>query len=913
MSQGHRQSGDGSSPAGPFNFSQRVHTNEDQDMPDAPNPTQQPPQPGDVDPSQIDYSQIDFSGVNFDDLPDLDGFPGAPYPPQSPSNMLDSILGNNSSGSGDGTIVNNNNNSNNNNTTPSAPTFPPATGIPPIGDAISPNMLDPLLRYNSSGFDDGSITVNNNNNTNNNNVAPSAPTFSPATGIPSIGDTISPNMLDPLLRYNSSGSGDGSITVNNNNNNVAPSAPIFPPATEIPPIGNNFPNMLDPSLRNNSSGFGDGFNTVNNNNNNNNVAPSAPTSVIPPVGNEFSSVAPNPSLGNNSSAFGNTIIVNTNNNNNATTNNFANLQTPNATGSNPTPPQNPDAADPPRATIPRQFGTVEQYKKYGIPFPANRKLRCNTCSSAGTKSTNFTTCNVLIDPSNGVQMGCTVCTMWGLVCCVEDIALPPRPTIPPGKLSFRTCQACWDNKTKCDKTFPCSACFYDRNDTGSCVRRTGTYGCVDRDFAVGTELYPYVSMFGGGPRGINDPHSYDRVYTLPRDFHIQVVHWLKGGPLPLPPGYDIDPNQAPPRPQINLRVLPFELPTPLHAVQWRTLFQMQRQAEKIMEERAESTHRAILIPPDDEFGVGDLLPKVCTMLYKVSQDLRDNLPLSPGPATTVFELDLDVDLAAPAQLPPDHPEYANLSLVSNIPPQHPNPTGTPAIRSIPYSFQNSISGHGFACEEQLAAQTGWCKKPARMCCEDLSHVQPLPVCDQHNNHTAAIVDQLIKLISLSLRAYACSGCATTAATSFNVYDQKRIKVYGLPPHSLQNASLNMPEVLPTTGCTCRDKIIGRTLCTGHRLEHFLDIRFRAQAMYDYVVERRGRFLCPFCEARVGDDEYNFTDVNGVPSNNVAYTCMSCLGVVVLSGKVHARDYQVQVQNGFDVNAYIQTELRKLFI
>ncbi|KAI0106187.1 hypothetical protein GGR51DRAFT_174943, partial [Nemania sp. FL0031] len=204
-----------------------------------------------------------------------------------------------------------------------------------------------------------------------------------------------------------------------------------------------------------------------------------------------------------------------------------------------------------------------------------------------------------------------------------------------------------------------------------------------------------------------------------------------------------------------------------------------------------------------------------------------------------------------------------------------------------------------------------CSKPCSEVCIDLSHDSALPICADCDNRSKEAIGQAMTLIAPSLRAYACSSCAVQAATDLRVYGGKRFNVWGLPPNAFApnpkspedlEPSRSKGQPLPVTGCSCYTKIVDRRLCTPHRVEHFLDLRFKAESMREYVLQRRGRIVCPLCQKRAGADAHKFVDDDGekpgplsqktyTPHKNICYVCMGCSGIVVLDSYTHSTQFR----------------------
>ncbi|KAI1170556.1 hypothetical protein F4777DRAFT_108577 [Nemania sp. FL0916] len=539
------------------------------------------------------------------------------------------------------------------------------------------------------------------------------------------------------------------------------------------------------------------------------------------------------------------------------------------------PPGNQPPQNPTQAVLP-PFPNIQNLYVTG-----RRRKRCHLCSTFDPHSNAQKKCDWHIDTATGLQQACTRCSAWGLVCLVDDTLLPPRPNTRITIIQGHKCTPCSRAHTSCDRQIPCDGC---RNDAGACQRINRVPGLFTRGAGIATECYPYLASVGGGILGSNDQlNQFTQVYDLQPDFHIQFYSWVSAtGQFPMPPGYP-QPLRFPGRPQfqVQLRTLPLPLP-PQQAVP------QPPQPAQQPAPRGGAWSRPIIIPPGDEFRSAGARNVI---IFNVSSYLQG--PVPDNPLTTAYRLPANPNLAPFLQLGLDDPERADANLLVLPPPRHPNPIATPVLRSIPEFSRFDVDP--FAVRPCIGKIDGVpCGQPTGNICEDLYHLEhhPVAVCDTCNRDDSAMTEQGLRLFAHELRGYACAGCAVLA-TNPAVYANQRMNVWGLPPDSLDPANLvqnQTPSVdrgapRRMTGCACATNLLDRTICYGHRFEHFLEVRFRVLCMRAYIMANMGRMVCPVCLTRTGADAYNFTGGPGIAdqqqqNQHVMYVCLACFGIVV---------------------------------
>ncbi|KAI0537995.1 hypothetical protein GGR58DRAFT_321445 [Xylaria digitata] len=420
---------------------------------------------------------------------------------------------------------------------------------------------------------------------------------------------------------------------------------------------------------------------------------------------------------------------------------------------------------------------------------------------------------------------------------------------------FDICNSCSINGTTCERQRPCGACV--ERGTG-CIdvdrHRTPT-GVFPRGAGLGVETYPYLSTVYGGITGVNDPtFRWAQVYPQPDDFHIQYVRWLQGGPYPMPPGYP-QPNNPPERPNHYLQILQLPVlpaapsmsdsitvagpsnsgpqPGDLNPVPALSTSITQQApatpgpsnsnpqpgylnpvpAPLTFTSQAPVTTRQLIVP--DDVDMGELLELSLGMLtiHNVASEDGFQRPPSLGPTVRLFDI----------------------SPVGIFDQSHPNPLSIPSLRTIAYrSTVDPSPNQESQCQEQKNDGT-LCRRATHLVCEDFSHTHPQPVCGPCNNESRVQIEKAFSRFHLTLRAYACPDCAQQAATDPGKLQGKRFNVWGVPPDAFQSdlsltPSQSRGSPLRLTGCDCGTKLFDTVLCRPHRVEHFLDVRAKVNAM-----------------------------------------------------------------------------------
>lgn len=516
-----------------------------------------------------------------------------------------------------------------------------------------------------------------------------------------------------------------------------------------------------------------------------------------------------------------------------------------------------------------------------VRFVNRLKKRCTLCAAHPVGSAVFRDCHWKADPLTGESYGCQRCKTLGLVCCVDGFALAPNP-----KVTIRTkntagkCTPCHHLGAVCDRSYPCQHCV-DQNAPDACIRASHR-GTIPHGTGLGTELYPYISLMGGGPGGLQDrAHRYPQVYDQPPDFHIQCVNWVNGGPVPMPPGYP-QPDPAPPRPRMQLRALTDARMAVIGRVAHST--PAQSPAPQPPHDPLHNS-RSLRIPPGDEIRMTGLLGM---RVFNVSETTQG--PPDVGPKVSLYALNTSSmwEYGTPSN---DDVEQKG-SHPRPLPPPHPNPSAMPALTRlpVPITIDPSLLNRTLPCGEHSNKEL--CLRPTPHVCSDLTHNMPLPVCQVHNHYSRQIFEKEITDLAVSMRAYACSSCSASIQNPAH-YDRRRLNVWGLATNAFDqqdrgpDRSTSRGAPLFLTGCFCATKLLNQTICAPHRIEHFLDMRYKSLTMRSYVQEKYGAMVCPFCTSRPGADAAGFVDGQGVVDERVAYSCLSCLGIVILDPEMHS--------------------------
>jgi hypothetical protein len=306
--------------------------------------------------------------------------------------------------------------------------------------------------------------------------------------------------------------------------------------------------------------------------------------------------------------------------------------------------------------------------------------------------------------------------------------------------------------------------------------------------------------------------------------------------------------------------------------------------------------RLLSIPPGVDQAEVDSLGLGVTAIFSVNQQLQ--APRSPGPTVDFFVADGSIDIASNLQMfDVGHPERANPGFLNpaSLPP---NNADVPALGTIPMdNFIEELAAlddlfrldSDYICLEPKHGDV--CLDPTSRYCVDSSHQAEsrIGVCDECHVASRARFEPRLAGLIFNLRAYACSPCAAQA-TNVDIYQGKRLRVWGLPvpdpAASVPDASPGQGPPLRLTGCACATKLLDRRLCTAHRLEHFFEVREKAQNIKNYVRETWGRMICGFCLDRVGTDSYLFQGDEGRQGQGQVYLCLACHGVVIADDLTH---------------------------
>ncbi|KAL2105938.1 hypothetical protein VUR80DRAFT_7525 [Thermomyces stellatus] len=207
------------------------------------------------------------------------------------------------------------------------------------------------------------------------------------------------------------------------------------------------------------------------------------------------------------------------------------------------------------------------------------------------------------------------------------------------------------------------------------------------------------------------------------------------------------------------------------------------------------------------------------------------------------------------------------------------------------------------CMDRRAPQFLLCFGQHEKCCENLRHKAgsvSFPVCSACNlasKHHLFATDFESGTVGISgreilmMRAYFCVDCAEMAANpefwhgrgdsvyGFNQYERGTAdpaKGVGNPADGRRQGGWKSEEPLSITGCNCAEKLLGRVLCSYHRLFLAQKMIRQAAMMQEYRFRRYGSKICPNCQTRPGLDSSNAPKPDNIRR---FWTCLVCNGVV----------------------------------
>jgi hypothetical protein len=155
---------------------------------------------------------------------------------------------------------------------------------------------------------------------------------------------------------------------------------------------------------------------------------------------------------------------------------------------------------------------------------------------------------------------------------------------------------------------------------------------------------------------------------------------------------------------------------------------------------------------------------------------------------------------------------------------------------------------------------------------------------------------------LDMRAFVCADCYDGHRPDEPaVYSGTGYKVFGLAPQAAVSAAAPaglgggvrggfQGLVRPVTGCDCAGRLLGQTLCSGHRAELTKALIVRTRRMNEWRVNAFGARVCPACAAnesldqsnfrRVGNNEFPVAGGHSDGGRPLVWACLACGEYVV---------------------------------
>ncbi|XXG97467.1 hypothetical protein Hte_003769 [Hypoxylon texense] len=287
-------------------------------------------------------------------------------------------------------------------------------------------------------------------------------------------------------------------------------------------------------------------------------------------------------------------------------------------------------------------------------------------------------------------------------------------------------------------------------------------------------------------------------------------------------------------------------------------------------------------------------------------------PPSPGPARPLYWIpwntrDEDIDLPIRySRLDPSNPEHVDRRALRREPfAEHPNIDGVSQLATIPH-WRIWNNGDMFAKSYPCEAENqypGRCGKPTRSACEDTSHFQPVPICDECEERSLREFRELFRRIEIDIRQNICHRCAdpdTVLRKFANLghriwYTPGEIRDDPKLPKAPEDLTAEtiistglagrvggwMGDPLEITGCGCALKLLGRRICRPHRLQYILNLQTEVARMREYCRSVYGRMVCPLCREIPGPDSYGFQGIRGGENNSFqGWACLNCHGYVL---------------------------------
>lgn len=244
--------------------------------------------------------------------------------------------------------------------------------------------------------------------------------------------------------------------------------------------------------------------------------------------------------------------------------------------------------------------------------------------------------------------------------------------------------------------------------------------------------------------------------------------------------------------------------------------------------------------------------------------------------------------------------------------------GNNVLRDVPDGPPMEIQNDEWACKDYRAPEGDKCEEADRHGrCENMRHAQSgskvFPVCADcdmaSKTHLwtadeggAGLTDREI----LNMRAYFCADCSN-AAQNPEAWEGRGFDVYGFSAEATRDVDVSKEvtvdgvvdrqggwrdeKALPITGCNCARKLMGRVLCSYHRLFLAQKMARQAALMQEWRFRRyKEEKVCPMCLDQPGLDSSKAEQVDGPRFWN----CLVCNGMVAASERERRDKRSIEV-------------------
>ncbi|KAI1653680.1 hypothetical protein F4813DRAFT_393446 [Daldinia decipiens] len=532
--------------------------------------------------------------------------------------------------------------------------------------------------------------------------------------------------------------------------------------------------------------------------------------------------------------------------------------------------------------------------------------------------------------------GCTGCKQYGLPCVFDGVPLPPYPG-PTRAPILSTCDQCGELGLRCDFKRPCDRCH---NSGAMCTGNTRY--CFTRG-VPGDDMYGYYLNLGFGPNGVNQVlHSQMFSWTMPSDYHVQYMRWKNEGTVNSEVNNQVNNQVVQVHQDESLAIqysrileLAHEAATHGVPVNLRGIMEVLNRdvvagvpsnesqgARDLMyylgkqavhnpgahERKIEISEYNILYNMDD---LQRLNPGTQAE-YSYVAPIRDTVlipltrPASPGPARPSYWIPWNTKSADiqvhdnTGDYPEGSPERVDMSAIRRDPfRDHPNENAQSVLSAIPFLRiwdEGAMYAIPRACQQEYLID-GTCGNLTTRGCEDTTHTgDSIPICDTCEDDNREKFYEEFASSALQMRQYFCHQCSgsidsllqMTANRGCDVYYDNfmRIPLPDFTSPSLINTGLTRNvggwrgSPLEVTGCSCGVKLLGRRLCSPHRLQHLLNLQEAVSDMKIYIESLYGKMVCPGCKSVPGINNYDFKGLPGGEGVYKAWACLACHGIVI---------------------------------